>query len=109
MGKFSPDPQGLMIQIGKGVRYPRPKGISVALSQLVTDCCQKDAERRPTVAEIIKRLKKSMDLTFPGTNLTAYKEFQGRLTQECVSDARPMEMFDDLCNLLDLNDIRDRV
>jgi hypothetical protein len=99
----------LMMRIAKGVRYRRPKGIPDSLWQLVTECWQQEAEKRPTFAEIIEKLKKSMDLTFPGTNLTAYKEFQDRITQECVSDARPIEMIDDLCNLLDLNDIRDRV
>jgi hypothetical protein len=106
---YRQDFQQLMMRIGKGVRYPRPKGIPDALWQLVTECWQQEAVKRPTFAEIVERLKNSMDFTFPGTNLTAYKEFQDRLTQECVSDVRPIEMIDDLCNLLDLNDIRDRV
>jgi hypothetical protein len=42
-----------------------------------------------------------------GTDLSGFGEFQERILKECVTNVRPIEMIDDLCNLLDWNDICD--
>jgi serine/threonine protein kinase len=97
----------LLMRISKGVRWCRPKEISDGLWQLVTECWRGDPAERPTFSEIVDRLKRSVDLTFPGTDLSAYKEFQGRLAGEGVPDARPVELIDGLFDLLGWENARD--
>jgi serine/threonine protein kinase len=100
---------GIAQLITRGDRWPRPNGMYDALWQLVNECWEQDPKKRPTFTEIVERLQGSVDLTFPGTDLDAYKEFQGRLAQERVPDPRPVEMLEVLCDLLGWDDARDCV
>jgi serine/threonine protein kinase len=99
-------PQMLMRRVSSGARWRRPKGISDGLWQLVTECWRQNPAERPTFSEIVDRLKGSVDLTFPGTDLSAYKEFQDRLSGDAVPDARPVELIDGLFDVLGWDDAR---
>jgi hypothetical protein len=72
-----------------------------------TNCWQQDRANRPAFARIIERMKGSVDFTFPKTDLSAYKEFQGRLAGERVPDPRPVEMIDRLCDRVGWDDVHD--
>jgi serine/threonine protein kinase len=98
-----------MMRISNDARLCRPKGISDALWQFVTECWIAEPENRPTFAEIVARLKRSMNWTFPGTDLKALNEFHDRITQEHVPEPRPRTMIDSICNLLEWDDIRQEI
>jgi serine/threonine protein kinase len=86
--------------IAKGERFPRLPNIPDSFWCLIEVCWQQDRTKRPTFAEIVDRLKTSLDLVFPGTDMREYRNYQERLGSEQLADPRPIELVDALYSIV---------
>jgi serine/threonine protein kinase len=74
--------QRLMMEVARGHRYVRPARMPDAFWQLICECWDSAPDRRPSFAEITKRMMDSDDFTIEGTDLSEYHEYRNRLMRE---------------------------
>jgi serine/threonine protein kinase len=74
--------QHLLTAVGSGKMLHWQPEIPEAFWKLITLCWKQEPEKRPSFHEITEMMLRSDDLTFPGTDLDEYHEYQSRIIRE---------------------------
>jgi hypothetical protein len=93
--------QQLHMRIMKGARYARPEKMPDPFWNLSCECWNQEADRRPSFAEITRRMMDCDDFTMPGTDLVEYHEYRTRIMRESANAPRidPSPVLTDLFSL----------
>jgi serine/threonine protein kinase len=87
-------PQQLLLRILRGARPKRPRGISDDLWDLIRSCWDENPNKRPTFAEIVRKLLESSNAPVAGTDERAYREYQHRIASASAAPPRPLKTSD---------------
>jgi hypothetical protein len=72
----------LALQIASRFRRVRPETIPDAFCTLIAECWHRRPDRRPSFAEITRRMMDSDAFTIAGTDMKEYHEYRDRLMRE---------------------------
>jgi serine/threonine protein kinase len=70
-------------RVGRGTRYKKPENrerpIPEPIWELIQECWKHNPADRPTFDDLVGRMRRGDELTFPGTDMAAYREYQERI------------------------------
>jgi hypothetical protein len=74
--------QRLLVRVVMGDRFVKPDAIPGCFWTLITECWDRSPERRPSFADITRRMMNCDDFTFEGTDMADYHAYRDRIVQD---------------------------